>query len=126
MYFGELLRLHVKRLRPIAEYSLFKSFGRNAVFVFVGLMYTLVIDPFLIGILVYAGRGSLFQSIVQTTPEAVERWPWLFWRNFGIAACESPIFSFVVPTVAVIVSGLAIALYERSRCVDVATFPLPE
>lgn len=126
MYLAELLSLQVKRRRPSAEYSFPKSFIRYAVVVLFYLAFTLAMGPFVVGFGGYIGQNSLFQSILSLAPEVVEGAPWLIWHNIGIAAWESPIRSFVAPALMVIVSALVIALYERSRCVDVAAFPAPD
>ncbi len=70
----------------------------------------------------HGGRIVAFDE----SPEVVEGAPWLFWRNLGIVAWESPIRCFLTPALFVIVSALVIALYERSRCVNVATLPAPD
>ena len=126
MYLAELLSLQVKRRRPSAEYSFPRSITRNAAVVLFFLSCTLAIGPFVIGFGGYVGQNSLFRSILPLAPEVVEGAPWLFWRNLGIVAWESPIRCFLTPVLLVIVSALVIALYERSRCVDVATLPAPD
>ena len=125
MYLAELLSLPVQRRRPNAEYSFPRSIFRHAVVVFLFLACTLATGPLVIGFGGYIGQNSLFHSILPLAPEVVEGAPWLFWRNLGIVAWESPIRCFLTPVLLVIVSALVIALYERSRCVDVATFPAP-
>ena len=123
MYLAELLSIPVQRRRPSAEYSFTGSFTRHAAVVSVFLALTLAMAPFMIGIGGYIGQSSLFQSIIYMAPEVVEGAPWLLWRNLGIVVWESPIRSFLVPLLLVIVSALVIAFYERSRCVDVEVFP---
>lgn len=126
VYFAALLALPVQRQRPIAEYSFTRSFMRHAVVVCIYLGLTLTMAPLVIGFVGYIGQFILFQSIIYLAPGVIEGAPWLFWHNFGIVAWASPIRSFLVPLVMVIVSALAIALYERSRCVDVESFQTQE
>jgi hypothetical protein len=94
--------------------------------VLIYLACTLAMGPVVIGFGGYIGQSSLFRSIIYLAPEVVEGAPWLFWHNLGIVAWESPIRCFVVPALMVVVSALAIALYERSRCVDPARFSAPD
>ena len=126
MYLAELLSIQVMRRRPSAEYSFPKSIVRNSLIVLFFLVCTLAIGPLVIGFGGYIGQHSLFHSILPLAPEVVEGAPWLFWRNLGIVAWESPIRCFLTPVLLVIISALVIAIYERSRCVDVATFSAPD
>jgi hypothetical protein len=52
-----------------------------------------------------------------------DHFPQLLWLNFGVAWLESAGRNFGLCAVAILGSGLALAFYERSRCVDEPAIP---
>lgn len=117
-FVANFIELRVKRSRPIDEFHLVRSFLRWTVVVAGFLGGTLLLAPTAVSLVAYFAHDGVFLSALFPKPEIVPGAPGLFWRNFAVAVCESPVRSFVIPPVMILAGAVAITIYERSRCVD--------
>jgi hypothetical protein len=117
-YFSSLVECKVKHRLPRDEHQFLGRFLRWAGVAALFLAGTLGFGPILVGLSGYIGQDGLLPSILHRAPEIIEGAPWLIWYNIGVAALESPVRSFVVPSLMVLGAALFTTLYERSRCVD--------
>lgn len=117
MFSVELLTCRLQHVRPRSEFHIQRSFYYWSTAVFTFLIVTLAMGPLFIGVFGFLAQNGYLQSFLNFSPQLTEGAHWTFWRNMAIGAMESPLRSFLLPLLTVMVVALCISLYERSRCV---------
>lgn len=111
-YASEIFNARIERQRPRAEYSFFRSWLR---WMAVTLFGALTGIPFVLGIFAVLAPllAAKWRTEVSGGLMALQ-----LWHNVAAAWMELGVRNFSLCAFGVIVSGLAIAHHERSRCVE--------
>ncbi len=115
---AELLVYRLQRPRPRSEFHFQKSFCFWGAVVFGFFIFMASMSPLAIIVCGFFGQYAFLHSSPYVAPQLQAEAHWFLLRCLPTAMMDNPLRSFLLPLLTVLAGATAIALYERSRCVD--------